>query len=470
MTVSNTTAAVTRLADGVVTSFPFSFEVSSDASSVKVAYIDASGLVVISPISYNIVLAPDLSGGSINFLTAPANGKKIYIYRENSQTQLVSVSKQQAYDPEVTENVWDKLTFLIQELSVKVARAILANPDVDPTTLISTLLQAQASAETARSGAEAAAAASAASAAEALAKQNSMLRDRGAWANGILYSPSDIFTDSGNSYITQTSHIATSIAADLSASRIRVFAQKGATGAGTGDMNNADNLSGLTNKPLAYSTIGGKAVGKVDLLPFSLVDPTMIRTETEGGIALSETSETEVPVVKAVANFARARALESMWYPYNKDSDSDSDDGLIYDNSVNGAVANIVTPDFVAGYDYRFRIDRLSHNSVGSLTLAFYLYRLTDAAYSPATAFSTSIASSSNLSGVIEVLRPRESVVGHLVLSDIYQSQTVGVVDTFVARKGFVYTSQQIKNAKFDFGAGSNIDLGRVWMDKRRSA
>ena len=55
----------------------------------------------------------------------------------------------------------------------------------------------------------------AASAAEALAKENSMLRDRGPWATLTLYSLSDLFTDGGNAYITQVAHIASSIAADL---------------------------------------------------------------------------------------------------------------------------------------------------------------------------------------------------------------------------------------------------------------
>lgn len=158
-----------------------------------------------------------------------------------------------------------------------------------------------AAAQTRATEAAASAAAAAASAAEALAKQNSMLRDRGAWATLTLYSPSDIFTNNGTSYITQTAHIASNIAADLAAGRIRVFAAKGDAGPGTGDMLNSDNLSGLTNKPLAYTTIGGRAVGKVDLLPFSLIDPAAVITDTET-LAANKVANA-VPTAKAVTDY-----------------------------------------------------------------------------------------------------------------------------------------------------------------------
>lgn len=149
--------------------------------------------------------------------------------------------------------------------------------------------------------AAASAAASAASAASALAKENSMLRDRGAWVTGVVYAPSDIFTFAGTSYITQIAHTSTTVAADLSAAKLRAFAEKGSTGAGTGDLLSTSNLSELTNKPLAYTNIGGRAVGKVDLLPFSLIDPATIITDVEGLTANKVANA--VPVAKAVTDY-----------------------------------------------------------------------------------------------------------------------------------------------------------------------
>lgn len=142
-----------------------------------------------------------------------------------------------------------------------------------------------ANAQTRATEAAASAAAAAASAAEALAKQNSMLRDRGAWATGILYSPSDIFTgtaaNAGTSYITQVAHIATTIAADLAAGRIRVFAAKGDAGPGTGDMLKAENLSGLTSVPTARNNLGLGALATKAQAAFADIDPAAVITDIE---------------------------------------------------------------------------------------------------------------------------------------------------------------------------------------------
>jgi hypothetical protein len=107
--------------------------------------------------------------------------------------------------------------------------------------------------------AAASALAAAASAASALAKENSMLRWRGAWATATTYSPSDIAHFNGSAYICLVAHTSGVFATDLAAARWEVFVEKGASGTGSGDMNNADNLSGLTDKPLALATIGGQA-------------------------------------------------------------------------------------------------------------------------------------------------------------------------------------------------------------------
>lgn len=101
----------------------------------------------------------------------------------------------------------------------------------------------------------ASAAAAAASAAEALAKENSMLRDRGNWATAILYAPSDIVTINGSAYICTVSHIAGVFATDLAFPRWRLFAAKGDAGSGSGDMLKSENLSGLANVGLARANL-----------------------------------------------------------------------------------------------------------------------------------------------------------------------------------------------------------------------
>jgi hypothetical protein len=156
-------------------------------------------------------------------------------------------------------------------------------------------------AQTRATEAAASAAAAAASAADALAKQNSMLRDRGAWVTLTLYSPSDIFTANGTSYITQTAHIASSIAADLSANRIRVFAAKGDAGAGTGDMLKTENLSGLASLSLARTNLGLQALAIKNTAAFADIDPAAVITDVET-LAANKVANA-LPSAKAVTDY-----------------------------------------------------------------------------------------------------------------------------------------------------------------------
>ena len=158
-----------------------------------------------------------------------------------------------------------------------------------------------AAAEARAAEAEAFALAAAASAAAALAKENSMLRDRGAWVSGILYSPSDIFTFGGRSYITQTAHFATTVAADQAASRIRIFADKGDAGAGSGDMLKTENLSGLANYALARTNMGLGALAVKAQAAFADIDPAAVITDVET-LAANKVANA-LPVAKAVTDY-----------------------------------------------------------------------------------------------------------------------------------------------------------------------
>lgn len=143
MTVSNTLAGVVRTGDGLVTDFSFSFQ-AGDASHIKVSLIEnALALTPVSPSAYSATLNPGGVGGEVVFLAAPANGQMFYIYRDTPRTQLVGVSSQQKYDPEVVGAVWDRLTFMIQELTAEVARALLTAPGEDPAELLATISAAR---------------------------------------------------------------------------------------------------------------------------------------------------------------------------------------------------------------------------------------------------------------------------------------------------------------------------------------
>lgn len=154
MTVSNVESAVIRIGDGVTVDFDFDIEAIS-AASIKVGYIVGITVVAADPADYSVSMNGGLTGGVVTFLVAPVLGEKLYIYRETDKTQVVSVSRQQGYNPAVVERVWDKLTFIMQELSTAVKRAVKTGPDADPDQLIADLENARVDALAAAAAAEA---------------------------------------------------------------------------------------------------------------------------------------------------------------------------------------------------------------------------------------------------------------------------------------------------------------------------
>lgn len=158
-----------------------------------------------------------------------------------------------------------------------------------------------AAAQTEAAAAAASAAAAAASAATALAKENSMLRARGAWVTGIFYSPSDQFTFNGSVYITETPHFATTVAADLTANRIRLWVAKGDAGPGSGDMLKTENLSGLASTPIARTNLGLGGLAVKNAVAFADIDPLALISDSEG-LAANKVNNA-VPAAKTVSDY-----------------------------------------------------------------------------------------------------------------------------------------------------------------------
>jgi hypothetical protein len=92
----------------------------------------------------------------------------------------------------------------------------------------------------------------------AQAAQAGVVQFKGNWTSGILYSIGHVFLYGVNNtqYHTKIAHIATTIAADFGDGKIEVYMPPGAPGAGTGDMNNSDNLQFLASKPTAVVNLG----------------------------------------------------------------------------------------------------------------------------------------------------------------------------------------------------------------------
>lgn len=125
MTVENTTSIVQYDGDGVATVFPvpFRFFENTDLDVVRVTALD-----VVVPLTlgtdYTVSGAGEINGGSITTSLAAATGEQIVIARLLPLTQETDLRNQGNFFPEIHEDVFDRLTMLIQQLSAVTGRAL----------------------------------------------------------------------------------------------------------------------------------------------------------------------------------------------------------------------------------------------------------------------------------------------------------------------------------------------------------
>ena len=82
---------------------------------------------------------------------------------------------------------------------------------------------------------------------------------KGPWVTATVYAIDDIVSTSGSSYICIVAHTAAAtFTADLSAVKWQVMASVGATGAGTGDLLAANNLSDVADATTARANLGAE--------------------------------------------------------------------------------------------------------------------------------------------------------------------------------------------------------------------
>jgi len=158
-----------------------------------------------------------------------------------------------------------------------------------------------------------------------------------------------------------------------------------------------------------------------------------------------------------------APVIQQAWHPYNKVTNGDANTGRIYDAAIDGAVANLVTPDFVDGFEYRLIFYRMGHSSGGSQDLQFEIYAETSAAYaSPAIELEASVAATTGRAGgMLDLPVARSSV----------QNQFYDIHAGFSAVSGnheFVSTAQKVTKVRVSFSSG-NISAGKIWLYRRQA-
>lgn len=113
--------------NGSTTGFAYGFQIDAESELVVVKR-DETTLVettLVLTTDYTVTGVGNASGGTFTTVTAPTANETISARRSTTPNQEVDLQNLAAFVPETQEEVYDKLTKLIQELNEKIGRALL---------------------------------------------------------------------------------------------------------------------------------------------------------------------------------------------------------------------------------------------------------------------------------------------------------------------------------------------------------
>lgn len=133
MTISSTTMRAAAAGNGVTTAFSYPYRFLADADLD--VYID--GTLKTLTTHYTVTGAGDPSGGTVTFLTAPANGTEVVIVNNPDATQSLDLVDNDPLPADDLEAALDRLTLLVQRERDQRARAlVLADSDTSTASLV----------------------------------------------------------------------------------------------------------------------------------------------------------------------------------------------------------------------------------------------------------------------------------------------------------------------------------------------
>lgn len=126
MSLSSTTDRVTYSGNGSTTAFAFGYKFFADADLVVVVKTNSTGAETTKTITthYTVSGAGSESGGTVTFLSAPASGETVIIYRDKSAVQELDITENGKIPSDNLEKQLDKLVMMVQRIKNKLARSV----------------------------------------------------------------------------------------------------------------------------------------------------------------------------------------------------------------------------------------------------------------------------------------------------------------------------------------------------------
>lgn len=114
----------TYAGNGATTAFSYPVRFS-EASEIVVTLRSASGVDTVKALTthYTLSASPWTSGATVTFVTAPAAGETVIIYRETLKKQVVDLANAQRNDVDAVETQLDRMSMADQDMSVRVSRS-----------------------------------------------------------------------------------------------------------------------------------------------------------------------------------------------------------------------------------------------------------------------------------------------------------------------------------------------------------
>lgn len=185
-----------------------------------------------------------------------------------------------------------------------------------------------------------------------------------------------------------------------------------------------------------------------------------------GGIPASSTVTALRDNPIAIAESASgAPILSSGWHPYDKANVGDGAAGLLYDHTVNGAVATITTPDFEDGWEYKLVGRAFGHTNGSARSMSIQVHSGSYQSYKTTATFSNT----TTISFDAEIYSPRYAQTQHvgLFINSFSDAQQMKTFDYGPGDFGII-SPYKLLRAQISMSGSVNIAYGKVWLMRRR--